>query len=103
MFEVALELAPLKSVDERVVTSFLFIGGICIAVAGFIHWALELIFQTIMFTQGSKLIQNMMLGLYQVRKTKPITRGTQKLQVSHHQTTDNMMGKTNHTHENNNI
>ena len=64
MFELTLELNSLKTVHERSATSFIMIGGICVAAALFMYWLMSIVFQAIMLTQGSKLIQNLMYGLY---------------------------------------
>lgn len=46
MFELALELAPLKIIHDRAATSFLFMGGICAAVALFVYSIMNVLFST---------------------------------------------------------
>lgn len=52
LYELRLELNPLKTVYQRVHTSFLFLCAIVAGAAICIYWALDMVFQLIISTQG---------------------------------------------------
>ena len=67
MFELSLELSPIKTVNERSATSFLLIGSMCVGVALFVYWGFEILFETLMLTQGDRIIQSLLWSLYHIR------------------------------------
>lgn len=73
LYELRLELNPLKTIYQRVHTSFLYLCAILAGAAICIYWALDLIFQLIISTQGDAVKQALLWGLYQIRRTKTLT------------------------------
>ena len=64
MFELSMELSPLKRVHERAATSFLFLAAIMMGGAIFIYLFLDMFYRTFSMTQGSQLAQTMLWSLY---------------------------------------
>jgi len=64
MFELSLELAPLKVVHQRTATSFLFLCAVVAGGAIFLYWVMNVFYSAFSLTQGSMLAQSLLWNLY---------------------------------------
>ena len=73
MFNMTMELSPVRGIYIRERTSILYLGGLFVAVSLLMYHLLDFLFGIVKATQGSGVLQALLWGLYQTRRIKHIS------------------------------